>query len=291
MIYSMTGYGKGAAENDRYKIEIEVKSVNSRYLEIGLKFPQSLATKEYELREFIKNKIKRGKLSVLILLRKKEDAEADFSVNEDKLKNYLNVINELKEKAKITEKIKLEHILANKDIFEMNEPEFSDSEFELVKSALDQALTELLKMKNKEGKELADDLKKRIEIIEERLKNVENESDKSVKEYYEKLKDKVKLLTEDVTVNEDRMAMELAVIADKADITEECVRLHSHIKFFNESIQSGGEPGRKLNFLCQEMNRETNTISSKTISTLITHNTVYIKEEIEKIREQIQNIE
>ncbi len=291
MIYSMTGFGKGSAENERYKTEIEVKSVNSRYLEIGLKFPQSLATKEYEIRELIKNKIKRGKLSVLILLRRKEDAESNISVNEDKLRNYVNVLEELKKKAKITEKIKLEHILLNKDLFELSDPEFSESEFETVKTALDKALTELLKMKNDEGKELAEDLKKRIGIIEERLKNVEDESDKSVKEYYAKLKEKVKLLTEDVGVDEDRLALELAVIADKADITEECVRLHSHIKFFSESMEKGVEPGRKLNFLCQEMNRETNTISSKTISTLITHNTVYIKEEIEKIREQIQNIE
>jgi uncharacterized protein (TIGR00255 family) len=146
-------------------------------------------------------------------------------------------------------------------------------------------------MKKNEGKELSKDLKKRIEIIEEKLSEIEKDSANSVNEYFLKLKEKVKLLLEDVNIDNDRLQMELAIIADKAEITEESVRLKSHIKFFMESLDKDDEPGRKLNFLCQEMNRETNTISSKTISTSITHNTVLIKEEIEKIREQIQNIE
>ena len=291
MIYSMTGYGKGVAENEKYKAEIEIKSINSRFLEIGLKFPPSLANKEYEIRELVKNRIKRGKLSLLILMRKKDEESTDISVNKDKLANYLAVLEELKKSAKVTEKIKLEHLLSNKDIFEISEPEFTEAEFALIKNALDGAMTELIRMKENEGKELSGDLQSRVSVIEERLNAIENESAKSVQEYYAKLKEKVKLLLDDVSVDEDRLALELAVIADKADITEECVRLHSHIKFFKDSLENNSEPGRKLNFLCQEMNRETNTISSKTISTLITHNTVFIKEEIEKIREQIQNIE
>lgn len=146
-------------------------------------------------------------------------------------------------------------------------------------------------MKLNEGKELVKDLRKRIEIIERKLAEIESETLTSVKEYYQKLKDKVRLIVDDAKFDNNRLELELAIIADKADITEECVRLKSHIKFFTESIEKDNEPGRKLNFLCQEMNRETNTISSKTISTTITHNTVLIKEEIEKIREQIQNIE
>ncbi len=291
MIYSMTGYGKGQAENGKIRTDVEVKTVNSRYLEIGLKFPSSLANKEYELREFIKTKIKRGKLSVLIQIKRNGNEDDNLSVSKEKLKNYISVIKELKKAAKITEKIKLEHLLYNKDIFEISELEFSEAEFELVKKALDKALSELMKMKKNEGNELAKDLKKRIDIIEQRLKNVEEESGKSVEEYFEKLKERVKLLVNDASIDSDRLLLELAIIADKAEITEECVRLRSHIKFFLESLENDSDPGRKLNFLCQEMNRETNTISSKTISTAITHNTVFIKEEIEKIREQIQNIE
>ncbi len=291
MIYSMTGYGKGSAENGKIKCEVEVKSVNSRYLDLALKLPSSLMNKEYELREFIKSKITRGKLSLLIQVKKNDSAEGLGTVNKEKLKQFLSVIKELKKAAKITDKVRLEHLLYNKEIFETNDLEISEEEFEIIKASLGSALDELLKMKKNEGKELAKDLKKRIGIIEETLNRIENESGDSVKEYFEKLKEKVKLLIEEASVDKDRLELELAIIADKAEITEECVRLRSHMKFFLESLDNDSEPGRKLNFLCQEMNREANTISSKTISTSITHSTVLIKEEIEKIREQIQNIE
>ena len=291
MIYSMTGYGKGLAESPKIKVEVETKSVNSRYLDIILKTPSSLINKEYEIREQIKSKISRGKLTVLIQIKSNNSAEEIISVNNDKLKGYLSLIKQLKKTAKINEKIKLEHLLYNKELFEGNDLDLSEEEFEVIKKAINAALDALLKMKLNEGKELVKDLRKRIEIIEKKLAEIEAETLTSVKEYYQKLKDKVKLIVDDAKFDNDRLELELAIIADKADITEECVRLKSHIKFFSESIEKDDEPGRKLNFLCQEMNRETNTISSKTISTSITHNTVLIKEEIEKIREQIQNIE
>ena len=291
MIYSMTGYGKGSAESGKIKIDVEVKSVNSRYLDINLKLPSSLMSRELELREVIKNKINRGKLSIVIQMKNNGYGEDAFNVNKEKLKNYIALIKSLKKTAKITEKIKLEHLLANKEIFEINEADLTEEEFGTIKNTLDSALSELQKMKLNEGKELSKDLKKRIGIIETKLSEIEKESSASVKEYFGKLKEKVKLLVEDSKFDGDRLEMELAIIADKADITEECVRLRSHLKFFIDSLEKDSEPGRKMNFLCQEMNRETNTISSKTISTFITHTTVSIKEEIEKIREQIQNIE
>lgn len=291
MIYSMTGYGKGTAENGKIKVDVEVKSINSRYLDILLRIPSSLMSREFDLREVIKNKINRGKLSVIIQIKNNGSGGDAISVNEDKLKNYIAVIKSLKKKAKITGVIKIEHLLANKEIFEINETEISDEEFEVIKKALGAALEELQTMKLNEGKELSKDLKKRIGIIETKLSEIEKDSESTIKEYYEKLKEKVRLIIENTKIDDDRIEMELAIIAEKADITEECVRLRSHLKFFIDSLEKDTEPGRKMNFLCQEMNRETNTISSKTISTFITHNTVLIKEEIEKIREQIQNIE
>jgi len=291
MAYSMTGYGKGIAENKSLIVEAEVKSVNSRYLDIALKLSSFLMNKEYELRELIKSKIKRGKISVLITIKKNGNSVNNVSINKENLKNYLSSIKEIKKTAKINEKIKLEHLLINKEFFESGDSELYEKEFALIKKAITSALNNLIKMKKNEGKELAKDLIKRIQIIEEKLDEIEKGSGDSVNEYFNKLKEKVKLLLEDVNIDEDRLKMELAIIADKAEITEECVRLRSHIKFFMDSLEKDEEPGRKLNFLCQEMNRETNTISSKTISTSITHSTVLIKEEIEKIREQIQNIE
>ncbi len=291
MIFSMTGFGSSQAENNSIKIEVEAKSINSRYLDIYLKLPTLLMNKEYELRELIKAKMKRGKISVIVNV-KKNDVEAELPViDKDKLKLYLSMIKDIKKTAKITEKIKLEHLLSSEFIFSSTEKEFPEEDFLLLKRVISNALDELLKMKKQEGKELAEDLKNRIAIIEDNLSAIENESAASVKEYFEKLKEKAKQLVENISEYNDRLEVELALIAEKADITEECVRLKSHLKFFLESVEQGEEPGRKLNFLCQEMNREINTISSKSVSIPVTHNAVLIKEEIEKIREQLQNIE
>ena len=292
MILSMTGYGKGVAANGGLSAEVEVKSVNSRYLDISLKLPSSLLNKEYDVREFIKTKITRGKLSVIIQLKKIEDETEIVPIDKDKLKSYIQLIKEIKKTAKLSEKIKLDHLLLNRDLFTSgNNVEYSEAEFQLIKKALGAALDQLKKMKKNEGLELAKDLKKRILMIENRLNEIEEDYKKAIPEQFEKLKGRVKSMIENISEFSDRLELELAVIADRSEITEECVRLRSHLKFFLESIDKDDDPGRKLNFICQEMNRETNTIASKSISTPVTHNSVLIKEEIEKIREQIQNIE
>jgi uncharacterized protein (TIGR00255 family) len=287
----MTGFGKGSAGNKNLSVEAEVKSVNSRYLDISLRIPSSLMNKDYDIKEFIKSKIKRGKVSASIQIKRNGLEEDNLALDSDKLKSYLSLLKSIKKAAKISEKVKLEHLLINKDILISTNFSISDVEFSLVLEALEKALGEMINMKKKEGKELAKDLHKRIENIERKLKEIEQEAAQSVQEYFIKFKEKIKVLIENIAQYNDRLELELAIIAEKAEITEECVRLRSHLKFFISSLESDDEPGRKLNFLCQEMNREANTISSKTVSTSITHNTVFIKEEIEKIREQIQNVE
>lgn len=291
MILSMTGFGKGKAGNKNLNVEVEAKSVNSRFLDISLRVPYALAEKESEFKEIIKSKIKRGKVTVSIQIKRNGLEIENLALDNEKLKSYLQILKSIKKNAKISEKIKLEHILMNKDLLTLPDFSVSEVEFDLVIFALEQALDDLLTMKKKEGKELAKDLLTRINTIEQKLSEIENEAQASVKEYFEKFKERIKLLIENITQFNDRLELELAVIAEKAEITEECVRLRSHLKFFRDSLEKDTEPGRRINFLCQEMNREANTISSKTVSTSITHNTVYIREEIEKIREQIQNIE
>ena len=292
MILSMTGYGKGTAKNDNWQADVEIKSINSRYLEVFLRFPPLLANKEYDLRELIKSKIKRGKLNLSIQIKKNEFEDEAVVLDESRLKNYLALIKKVKKSAKISEKIKLEHLLISRDIFTSSVEEISESDFQVIKKSVLLSLDSLIKMKKNEGGELSKDLKKRIKSIEKYLDLIEKEAQPSVGEHFLKYKEKVKnLIDESVQINNDRLETELAMMAERADITEECVRLRSHLKFFIESINKEEDPGRKLNFLCQEMNREANTISTKTISTMITHNSVYIKEEIERIREQIQNIE
>lgn len=291
MIYSMTGYGKGSSSKNNISAEVEVKSVNSRFFEIFLKLPSILSTYDYEIREFIKTRVQRGKLNVVIHFKKDGVENGLLSVDENKLLNQIGLVKKVKKISGIKEDIKLDHLLSGKDIFTMPEAELSKAEFEIIKSALNKAIDRLILMKKKEGAELSKDFTSRIEKINKKVSEIEKEYRKSIDDYYGKLKQRITELTNNVEINEDRLNLELALIADRADITEECVRLRSHLKFFKESLKDEKEPGKKLNFLCQEMNRETNTISSKSISTSIIHASVLIKEEIEKIREQIQNIE
>jgi uncharacterized protein (TIGR00255 family) len=287
----MTGFGKRILGNSRLSAEVEVKSVNSRYLDISLKLPPALSNKEYELREIIRSKVKRGKLSIFVQVKTTGFTDSETAVDKDKLKYFISLVKEIKKTAKLTDKIKLEHLILNRDLFLAENTGFTELEFEFVKNALNDALDQLIIMKKNEGAELGKDLRNRIEIIGEKVDAVQKESAATVIEYFEKLNDKVKILIQDITPYNDRLKLELALIADRAEITEECVRLKSHMRFFLDSIKGDDEPGRKMNFLCQEMNREANTISSKSISTVVIHNIVLVKEEIEKIREQIQNIE
>ena len=165
MILSMTGYGKGSANNSNWQADAEVKSINSRYLEIYIKYPTILANKEYELREFIKSKIKRGKLNVNIQIKRNGSEETNLSLDEPRLKNYIALIKKVKKTAKLNDKLKLEHILMSRDIFSSATEEIEEEEFAIVKDAVSKSLDLLLKMKKNEGMELEKDLRKRIKSI------------------------------------------------------------------------------------------------------------------------------
>jgi uncharacterized protein (TIGR00255 family) len=287
----MTGYGKGKISKNKISAEAEVKSVNSRFFEISLKLPSILSIYDFEIKEFIKSKMQRGKLNVVIHFKKDGVENGFLSIDKDKLLNQLSLVKKVKKISGLKDDVKLDHLLSSKEIFTTQDFELTKGEFEIVKSALDQALNKLILMKKKEGAELAKDLYSRIEKIYKKVLEIEKDFRSGINEYHSKLKQRITDLVGNAEINEDRLNIELALIADRSDITEECVRLKSHLKFFKESLKTENEPGKKLNFLCQEMNRETNTISSKSISTSIVHSSVFIKEEIEKIREQLQNIE
>jgi uncharacterized protein (TIGR00255 family) len=287
----MTGYGKSSSSKNKISAEVEIKSVNSRFFEISLKVPSVLSPYDYEIRELIKSKVQRGKLNVVIHFKKDGVENGFVSVDPKKLSIQLSLIKKIKKEAGIKEDIKLEHLLNSKEIFTSQDNELSKVELDIIKSALNKALDKLILMKKKEGAELSKDFLNRIEKISSKVSVIENDYRSSIEEHHNKLKQRIQELMANVEINEDRLHLELALIADRADITEECVRLKSHLKFFKESLKNEKEPGKKLNFLCQEMNRETNTISSKSVSTSIIHSSVLIKEEIEKIKEQLQNIE
>ena len=291
MLKSMTGFGKSFAENERISVDIELKSVNSRFLDTFFRLPNFLSLKEFELKDVIKNKVKRGKINITLQVNFKDPKDSPWGINTEKLNDFLLTVKDIKKQSNINEELRLNHLLSNKDLFSGNKIEISEEDFEFIKEALNKAIEELDIMKTNEGSELAKDLIERTKEIETKVDEINANARDSVKENHSLLKERIKKLIDDANINEERLETELAILADKADITEECVRLKSHLKFFNDSLNTEESNGRRLNFLCQEINREANTIASKTLSSEISHKSIFIKEEIEKIREQIQNIE
>lgn len=291
MITSMTGYGKTTSSFDGFSFEVEAKSVNNRYLEISLKLPASIQNKEFELKEFIKNKVKRGKIYISLGIKSLNGNELLLNLNGDKLNETVSLLKKIKGKIKSRETIKLEHILSFRDLFTPELVEISENHFNTLKATIGEAIDAMNIMRKNEGQQLCNDLLNRINLIEENLKKIEDLNRTEIEIYFGKLKERARSLVENITDYSDRLEIELALIAERADVTEECVRLRSHLKHFRDALNEDNEIGRKLNFLCQEMHREGNTIASKSLSSDVTYKTIIIREEIEKIREQIQNIE
>ena len=284
MILSMTGYGKSVASFNGFSFEVELKSVNNRFLEVSTKLPGSLFAKEFEIKELIRSKIS---LSISV----KFGAGQDALINEAKLIETAQMLKQIKKSLDIKEEIQLAHFLNFKELFSPDFLEFSDEHFEVLKKCISEAVDNLIEMRKIEGKSLLKDLLERAVVITETLAEIEKIHRDSVNEYFQKLQDRVQQIIKDIQNYSDRLEFELALLTEKSDITEECVRLKSHLKYFSEVLTVGDEAGRKLNFICQEMHREANTIASKSLSAEITHHSVSIREEVEKIREQIQNIE
>lgn len=291
MISSMTGYGKGVVEVNDFVIEAEIKSFNSRYLDLSVKMPRTFLQKEFEIREIIKKRIKRGKLYFTLHINKGNNGEKELYINPEGLQNAVSILEELKHVGKINDKLTIDNLLTLQNLYFTDSAIDPDEDFEHIEKAVNAAIDELIIMRDAEGKELAKDLIDRVKEITVALDEIEKQKTEVVKEYFEKLQTRAKQLVSEITDYDDRLKMELALLAEKYDITEECVRLRSHIKMFLDTLNDSKEAGRRLNFITQEMNREANTINSKSVSTEVTNQGIFIKEELEKIREQIQNIE
>ncbi len=291
MLTSMTGFGKSIVKFNDLIIETEVKSLNSRYLELSFKMPKSLTQKEFEIRELVKSKLTRGKVFVAIYISRDSSSKTNSYVDNEGLEKAVGILTELKQKLNIKTPLKIENLISFQNLYLTETVIDEENEFKYVQQAILLAIDDLNIMRKREGGELEVDLNKRVTLIEDQLNFVESSNPDIIKAYFEKLKERAKQLAVDLVENQDRLNMELALLSERYDVTEECVRLHSHIMQFRETMNSGNEAGRKLNFLCQEMNREANTIGSKSISSDITYSGITIKDELEKIREQIQNIE
>lgn len=292
MIESMTGYGKGDASSNGITFTVELRSVNNRFLEISSRVPRSLSQRENEIRELVRSKIARGKITINANREDKNDSELSISLDKERTKAIFSLLNQLRKASKIKEPVKLEHLLHFSEIFEVKEAGEDEEEWKVFTQALAKAIDDLKLMRMKEGAELARDMKERVSKINATIDSIEELSKKRVPEERKKLQERIAAMLDDKNIiDNQRLELEIALLSDKLDVTEECVRFRSHNKFFLEALQSNESEGRKLNFLIQEMNREANTIGSKCSDVQIAHLVVGIKEELEKIREQLQNIE
>jgi uncharacterized protein (TIGR00255 family) len=293
VVASMTGFGRAEVSRDGINISAEVRSVNSRYLDLTLRLPRNISQREKELKDIVRTFLNRGNLNITVKIAYDSNGAIPLKVNTAAAKSYFKLLNEIRKSVKIREQVKLEHLLTFSEVLEpVEEEETDEREWELVQETVRQALENLNAMRSQEGSELAKDLEKRLHWMEGTLNEVEKLSKERIPEERKNLHERIAQLVEDkFVIDQNRLELEIALMVDKLDITEECVRYRSHNKFFLEALNKNEAAGRKLNFLVQEMNREANTIGSKSSDAAIAHMVIGLKEELEKIREQLQNIE
>ena len=293
MIISMTGFGKSEGVYESKHYTIEVRSVNSRFCEISFRYPKNLTPKDFDLKDIVRQKLTRGKIFVSVSLNNNGDNKLNLSVNKDVVKEYLNILKNIRKTIGSKEKIKVEHLLHFSEVLSAEQSEeISDEEYQFVCDLLKEALEDICMMKMKEGDFLKKDISERLDIIENEVEDIFETGKSKLPMVRNKVMERISQFLEDKSIlDEKRLELETIILLEKLDITEECVRLKSHIKYFRDCASSNEYAGRRLNFLIQEFNREINTIASKAMDAEITQKASYMKEEIEKIREQIQNIE
>ncbi len=292
MVLSMTGFGRGKAESQDFNITVEIKSVNHRYFEYSSRMPRSFQFLDDTLKSLCGQKISRGKVDVSVQYEDTSSKSMELAVNEAYADAYISALHKFAKDYKLKDDIKVSAIVGNTEIFTVKKRDLDEETVKTtVIAAATEAIDNFIAARAVEGKRLVDDIKSRADFIFAQVEFVEQRSPETVREYREKIEQKIKELIGDVKVDEQRLLTETAIFADKIAVAEETVRLRSHIDSLCAMLDNGGVIGRKLDFIVQEMNRETNTIGSKAQDVDITKTVVDIKSEIEKIREQIQNIE
>ncbi len=291
MLKSMTGFGRSELMLDGFTVNAQIRSVNHRYMDCSVRIPRCYNFLEDKIRQKVTEYISRGKIEVGITIKEDNGDDKVITLNQPLAQNYINVLNELSALG-VKDDISVSAISRYSDIFNIEYKEIDeDKMFEIITSALVAALEDFNNMRAQEGVRLEKDISSRLDTISKELEKIEERSPETVRLYRENLENKIRELIGDINVDENRLITETAIFADKVAIDEETVRLRSHMKAFASAIKSDKPIGKKLDFIIQEMNRETNTIGSKANDIEIAGIVVEIKHEIEKIREQIQNIE
>ena len=293
MVKSMTSFGRAQSEEgNAHLFSIEMKSVNNRYLDINVRLPKFIIALEEEIRKIINKRLNRGKVDIFINYKNYGENSAMPILNMALAKKYYNCLKELSNTLDITDDITVSKIAKFPEVItlEVQEEDLEEILAEL-KPLLDSALDSMVDMRVTEGEKLKEDILFKLKDIENKVNNIESLSDEIPKQYKARLEDRLKELTKGIILDEERLAMEVAILADKAAVDEEITRLHSHLDQMRKTLNLNEPIGRKLDFIVQEMNRETNTIGSKANDMDMTNTVINIKNLIEKIREQVQNIE
>jgi uncharacterized protein (TIGR00255 family) len=288
----MTGYGRGEASAENRKFSVEIRSVNHRYNDVNIKLPRTMNFLEDNIRKTIKNKVHRGKVDVYISFESSSKDDVQIILNEALADAYVDHLKILKKRHDVIDDISVSLIAKFPEVISVDKKtDEEDFLWELLEGALEQALASFLAMREKEGQILKQDLLNKEEAIQILIRKIQSRSPLVVQEYKQKLENRLQDLLNSKEVDENRVALEVAVFADRCSIDEEIGRLESHVGQLENILNTGNVVGRKLDFLVQEMNREANTIGSKANDLEITQTVVELKSEIEKIREQVQNIE
>ena len=292
MVRSMTGYGRCESSVNGRDISVEIKSVNHRYFEVNARITRGYGFLEDRLKKLLQTKINRGKLDVFVSVGVPDEEQSEVTVNHSLAQGYINALRELGTSYGLPDDVTVCAVARYNDIFTVHKAaEDEETVWQAVEPVLKSALADFLSMREAEGERMKNDVLSHANSILDIVKEIEVRSPVTVLEYKSKLTERINELLEDSPVDEQRIATEAAIFADKVAVDEETVRLRSHFEQMNSIMAQGGPIGRKLDFIVQEMNREANTIGSKVTDAQLSHKVVDIKAELEKIREQIQNIE
>jgi len=292
MIRSMTGYGSAEVERDGQRLTAEIRSVNHRYCEVSVRAPRLVSSFEDQIRTLVQERYSRGKFNLSVTWSGAGDAGEVLKLNEVVADRYVALLDQLRKRYKLDSGVSVQTLAALPDLFAWEHTALSDEEtWALLKSLLTKACDNMEAMKAREGDALARDFEQRLKLLRAQLDLIAERAPLRPVEAKQRLMSRLQPLLEDVEIDPIRLSQELALLADRLDCTEECVRLAAHIDQFRSLIEGSELAGRKLNFLLQEMNREANTIASKSNDVEMTRAVIIIKEEIERLREQVQNVE
>lgn len=292
MIKSMTGFGRCEVQEAERKITVEMKSVNHRYLDVAIKMPKKLNFFEAAIRNELKNYIQRGKVDIFIAYEDYTDTNVCVKYNKELATEYMGYLNQMAEDFQMDNDVRVSTLSRYPEVLTMEEQTIDEEKlWQLLSKAIKGAAEGFVNTRIKEGENLREDLIGKLDGMLTHVDFITSRSPQIIAEYKQKLEDKVKELLEDAKVDENRLLMEVTIFADRVCVDEELVRLRSHIETTKDTLLRGGSIGRKLDFIAQEMNREANTILSKSNDLEISNHAIELKTEIEKVREQIQNIE